>query len=405
MNAVNGVSSGGGDGRPSIGLNLTWLVPGVVGGSEEYTVRLLTGVGRLAASKAGLRVYGRRELFEQYPELTDPFVPVVMPGRRITLVQRIALERTWLARVSASDAVLHHMGGTVPFTRRRGRPTRQRVAVTIHDLQPIDLAHNFSAIKRTWLGRLIPYSVDHADLVVCPSRFTGDRIVDLYGTDPSKLRVVQQGYHVDRSAETGEPSPALVRRFEDRRFVLYPAITYRHKRHRDLIDALGGLPDRLADIDVVFCGRPGPESDRLVERASMAGVHDRIHVLGRVPEADLRWLYDHALALTFPSEYEGFGNPCLEAMARGCPVLASNAAALPEVVDGAGRLVPTGDVDAWIRAIVELADDPDLVADLRRRGCERAAAFDPGIASRRLWAVYRELLGLASVAAGSRDPT
>jgi len=188
--------------KPSIGLNLTWLIPGVVGGSEEYSIRLLAGVGRLADSKAVLRVYGRRDLFERYPELTDAFLPVVMPGRRISRPQRIALERTWLTRASASDAVVHHMGGTVPFVRRRGT-SRQVVAVTIHDLQPVDLAHNFSTVKRTWLGRLIPFAVDHADLVVCPSRFTADRIIDRYGTDPSKLRVVPQGYDIDRETDPG----------------------------------------------------------------------------------------------------------------------------------------------------------------------------------------------------------
>ncbi len=390
--------------RPSIGLNLTWLVPGVVGGSEEYSIRLLAGVGRLAESKAALRIYGRQDLFERYPELTDPFLPVVMPGRRISRPQRIALERTWLARVSASDVVVHHMGGTVPFVRRRGA-SRQLVAVTIHDLQPVDLAHNFSTVKRTWLGRLIPFAVDHADLVVCPSRFTADRIIDRYGTDRSKLRVVPQGYDIDRETDPGRPTPELIDRLDARRFVLYPAIAYRHKRHRDLIDALERLPGRLADVDVVFCGRPGPESERLSMQATRAGLTERVHVLGRVPEADLHWLYDHALALTFPSEYEGFGNPCLEAMSRGCPVLASNAAALPEVVGGAGRLLPTGDVDAWTRAIAELADGPDLAADLTRRGRERAAAFEPGMASGRLWAVYRELLSLGSVATSSHDPT
>lgn len=393
----------GPDPTPAIGLNLTWLVPGVVGGSEEYTIRLLTGLGRVAGSNLTLRVYGRRELFERYPELTGgPFVAVAMPGRRISKPQRIALERTWLARVSASDAVVHHMGGTVPFVRRRGS-SRQRVAVTIHDLQPIDLAHHFSAVKRRWLGQLIPFAVKHADLVVCPSRFTAERVTARYSADPSKLRVVQQGYHIDRQSDVAAPSPGLVDRLGSRRFVLYPAIAYRHKRHRDLIDAFDRLPARLADIDLVFCGRPGPESERLREQASTAGLSDRVHVLGRVPEADLHWLYEHALALTFPSEYEGFGNPCLEAMARGCPVLASNATALPEVLEDAGVLIPTGDVDAWARAIVGFVESPEQAADLARRGRVRAAAFDPAMASSRLLAVYRELLGLGFVTAPPLD--
>ncbi len=389
--------------RPTVGLNLTWLAPGVVGGSEEYTIRLLTGLGPFAGSNAAIRVYGRRELFERYPELADLFDPVVMPGRRVSKPRRVAMEQTWLARASVFDGLVHHMGGTVPFVRRR-RTSGQRVAVTIHDLQPIDLARNFPAVKRTWLGRLIPFAVEHADLIICPSRFTAERIVARYGTDPSKLRVVQQGYRVDREPGSARPSSDLVDRLGSRRYLLYPAIAYRHKRHRDLIEALVRLPGHLADIELVFCGRPGPETERLREQASTMGLGDRVHLVGRVPEADLHWLYEHALALTFASEYEGFGNPCLEAMARGCPVLASNAAALPEVIDGAGVLVPTGDVDAWATAIAELADDPDLATELAGRGRQRAASFDPGIASHRLWSVYGELLGLG-LAPGSLDST
>ncbi len=390
----------------TIGFNLTWLDPGVVGGSEEYTIRLLTGVGRIADDRIGLRVYARRALFDAYPELADRFTPVAMPGRRISKPQRIAMEQTWLSRVAAADTVVHHMGGTVPFVSTARRDAgRQKVAVTIHDLQPVDLARNFGWAKRAWLGRLIPLAVERADVIVTPSRFTADRIAALYGAARSKLRVVQQGYRLDResgaSAVTAEASP-LAERLQGRRFLLYPAIAYRHKRHRDLIEALSLLPPRHADIDLVFTGRPGPETERLRRQAAVACLDHRLHVVGRVPESDLHWLYDNALALTFPSEYEGFGNPCLEAMARGCPVVASNAAALPEVVDTAAILVPTGDVGRWTGAIAELADRPELVADLAARGRDRAADFDPDSASARLWAVYRELLGTDPVATAER---
>ena len=388
---------------PTIGLNLTWLVPGVVGGSEEYTVRLLTGLPGIVDRTVNIRVYGRRDLFVRYPDLATSFVAVPMPGRHVSKLRRIAMEQTWLASVSRSDHVVHHMGGTVPFVPRRSA-VGQRVAVTIHDLQPVDLAHNFSPLKRAWLGRLIPLAVQHADVVVCPSRFTAERIANRYGADRSRLRVVQQGYRIADDEESRQPSSDLVHRLEHRRFLLYPAIAYAHKRHRDLIEALDRLPARLAEIDLVLCGRPGPETERLRGLAETCGVSGRVHFVGRVPESDLHWLYDNAMALTFASEYEGFGNPCLEAMARGCPVVASDATALPEVLDGAGVLVPTGDVARWASAIAELADNPSLAAELAARGRARAEAFEPAIAADRLWAVYRELLGLRSMS-GSAGST
>ncbi len=394
----------------TIGLNLTWLVPGVVGGSEEYTIRLLQGLSRIDAPDVRFRMYARRDLLDRYPELSQNFTPVVMPGRNVSRPRRVALEQTWLARVGAADSVIHHLGGTIPFLRRPGmRGTaprrsapRQRVVVTIHDLQPIDMASNFSMVKRMWLGRLLPLAVEHADLIVCPSRFTADRIAARYGAERSRLRVVHQGYRTNGSA-AGPPSAGLTERLGHRRFLLFPAIAYRHKRHRDLVEALARLPERLADIDLVFTGRAGPETERLLEQANRLGVAGRLHVLGRVPEADLHWLYGQALALTFPSAYEGFGNPCLEAMARGCPVLAADAAALPEVIDDAGILVPCGDVAGWVRAVTDLADKPELAADLAVRGRKRAAAFDPDHASARLLTVYRDLLGLEPVTTAPRQ--
>ena len=380
--------------RATVGLNLTWLVPGVVGGSEEYTIRLLTGLRRCADSTIGFRVYGRQELFDHYPELGELFTPIVMPGQRISKARRVAMEQTWLAGASSSDDALHHLGGTIPLVRpRRSRAVSpQRVAVTIHDLQPVDLARNFKPVKRWWLSRLIPFAVGRADLIVTPSRFTAERIAARYGADPARLRVVAQGHDTHDRPDGVVPSRDLPARLESRRFLLYPAIAYRHKRHRDLIDALACLPGRLADVDLVFCGRPGPETERLKDHARRLGLVDRVHLIGRVPESDLHWLYHNATALTFASEYEGFGNPCLEAMARGCPVLAADATALPEVVGDAALLLPVGDVRAWARAIVELVERPELAADLIERGHRRAGSFDPGMASERLWTVYRELL-------------
>ncbi len=391
------------DDRPTIGLNLTWLVPGVVGGSEEYTVRLLTAVAASVRPHARIRAYGRASLFARHRQLARLFEPVPMPGGHLPRAGRVILEQTWLGRVSADDDVMHHLGGTVPVVKGRG--PRRPLAVTIHDLQPIDLAHNFSPVKRTWLGRLVPLAVGRADLIICPSQFTADRIVDRFAVDRSRVRVVPQGYQASTvSTDAEPPSVELKGRLAGRRFLLYPAIAYRHKRHRDLIAALARLPERCSDIDLVFTGRPGPESQRLREQAVEAGMASRLHLVGRVPEADLHWLYDNAVALAFASEYEGFGNPILEAMARGCPVLAADAAAVPEVLGDAGRLVTPGDIAAWVDAIVAISDDPSHRAELIARGRTRADAFDPANAATRLWAAYRHLLDLDTVAR-SPSPT
>jgi len=372
----------------TIGVNLTWLVPGVVGGSEEYTVRLLEAVAPFLPEGVGLRLYGRDDLARAHPALVGlhRFVRVpALPGGRVS---RVALESSWLAGLTRGDAAVHHAGGTVPPLRLAP------AAVTVHDPQPLDMPENFDRLKRWWLGRSLPHAVGAARLVLCPSRFTADRLRDLLGVPDEKLRVVPHGHRSppaepDDGEGSGRRSRAAV---AYGRYVLYPAIAYPHKRHVDVVRLLDRLGPGHEDVAVVFTGRPGPESGAVAAEAERLGVADRVHVLGRVPAAELEVLYRSASALVFPSAYEGFGNPALEAMGLGCPAIVSDAGALPEVVGEAGLVFPVGDVDAMAGKVARVLDTPDLADELRRRGRARAADFDVDIAAKRLADVYRELV-------------
>ena len=174
--------------------------------------------------------------------------------------------------------------------------------------------------------------------------------------------------------------------------LLLPAIAYRHKRHADLVVALDRLRDRFGDLSVVMTGRPDAETEAVRRLTDRLGLDDRVHVLGRVAEGDLDALYRSAAALVFPSEYEGFGNPVLEAMARGCPVVTTDATALPEVVGSAGLLVPTGNPQALAGAIGRVLDEPGLAEELAAAGVERAKCFSWRDASAALADCYREAL-------------
>lgn len=380
-----------------IGINLTWLVPGVVGGSEEYTLRLLRAVTGPLADRIQLRLYAQPELLAAHPDLAERFPVRSMPdpgffGAR-SRAGRILMEQTWLAGASGDEDLIHHAGGTMPYVRR------QPGIVTIHDPQPLDFPENFHPIKRRWLHHTIPYSVRAARLVLCPSHFTADRLQDLLDVPEDKLRVVVHGHSHDRDqpdrdrAEHGpsESGRATTDAARFGRFVLYPAIAYPHKRHIDVVRVLAELTGNLSDVAAVFTGRHGPELEAVMTEARRLGVSDRVHVLGRVPEAELDELYRAAVALVFPSSYEGFGNPALEAMSAGCPVVVSDAGALPEVVGGAGLVAPVGDVTAIAAAVSKIISDRSLAAELQRRGERRAADFDVAIAARRLADVYGEL--------------
>jgi glycosyltransferase involved in cell wall biosynthesis len=369
----------------TIGVNLLWLVPGVVGGSEEYTLRLLRAVDQLACDDLWLRLYGPRELFDAYPDLARQFETLTSPVPSGSKPARIAAENSWLAAVSRTDDLVHHAGGVVPLIRS------QTSVVTIHDLQPLEMPGNFSAAKRRWLAAMLPRSVRAARLVLCPSEFTARRVQELLAVPPASIRVVHHGHQAVEPGILDEAGHAELRRRYGR-YLLLPAIAYPHKRHVDLIQVLDRLRDRYPDLSLVFTSRPGPETPQLRELARELELTDRVHHLGRVPEGELDELYRSAVALVFPSSYEGFGNPALEAMARGCPVVATTAGALPEVVGGAGLLVPPGHPGALAAAVSRLIDEPLLADELRTAGVEQARRFSWLGAGRELAGAYRQAL-------------
>lgn len=378
---------------PTIGVNLLWLVPGIVGGSEEYTLRLLRALDRVAGDEFRLRIYGQRRLFVAHPDLAARFEAVMAPsiaGKGA----RVAVENTWLPLVSRNDDAVHHAGGVIPMVRSADP------ILTIHDLQPLEMPQHFSLVKRSWLAVMIPRSARAAGLVLCPSEFTAGRVTDLLGIRRSRIRVVLHGHEPAVPGVLDHNVDAELRgRYG--RYLLLPAITYRHKRHIDLVVALDQLRDRYPDLSVVITGRPDTEAHEVDTLSRRLDLADRVHQLGRVSAERLDALYRSAAAMVFPSEYEGFGNPVLEAMTRGCPVITSDAAALPEVSGLAGISFPTGNPLALADAVARLLDDPELAEELRAAGVERAKLFSWAEAGAKLADCYREAVRWA----GRRDAT
>lgn len=378
----------------TVGVNLLWLVPGVVGGSEEYTVRLLHAVGDLDPADVRLRLYARPELAWAHPELVARFDTRTAPAALSAKVARVAAEHSWLAWATRGDDLVHHPGGVVPWVR--STPT----VLTVHDLQPLDLPAHFSPVKRRWLGAALPASVRAARLVLTPSAFTAARVVERLGVGPDRVRVVPHGH---APVEPGPPPADVVARLARRygRFVLYPTIAYPHKRHLDLLEAFGRLAPTRPELSLVLTGGPAQETEAIERWCAASGLGPRIHRPGRVPADELDHLLRAAAAVAVPSEYEGFGNPALEALLRGTPTVVSDAGSLPEVVGGAALVVPARDPAALAGALARILDDPVVADDLRRRGPERAATFDDRRAGTALLAAYRDA---ASPTVAARRP-
>lgn len=374
---------------PSVELglawNLLWCVPGEVGGSEQYAVRLLLGLAEhpAVAELGRIVVFGPRGFGHAHPELARALEVVEAPLDGRSRPRRILAEHTWLPERTRRAALVHHAGGTVPALR-----CGRRTVMTLHDLQYLTYPQYFGRTKRAYLAATVPRSVHRSDLVVVPTEFVRGTVLDAFGADPERVVVVPHGLEPDLGRDA-TPEPVLRRRYGlgDGPVLVLPAITHPHKGHGFVLRLLA---ERWTDpeLRLVLIGGAGAAEGDVVAAIDRLGLRDRVTRAGRVPDADRDGLVRLADALVFPSEYEGFGAPVVEAMALGTPVIASDRTCLPEVVDGAGLCLPL-ELDAWASALDEVrARRSELVA----AGLRRAGSFTAQAAATCLLDAYRRVL-------------
>ena len=352
----------------AVGLNLLWLVPGEVGGSEQSTLATVRGLLELADHDLDLCLFVLPAFVEAYPELAAAARTEVAPVDGRSRARRVVTESTWLATRTRHLDLAHHAGGTVPV--RRTAPA----VLTLHDLQPLEARATHSWVKRRYLARAVPAAVRASRRVAVPSEFVRRTVLDEVGAAPDRIEVIPHAVPVRPPAT--QPAELVERYRLTGPVVLYPAITYPHKEHLSLLTAFEAVLDRHRDAVLVLPGGEG-SSEGAVQAtiAASARLREQVRRLGRVPEPDVAGLLELAAVVAVPSRYEGFGLPALEAMAAGAPVVAADATALPEVVGDAGRLVPVGEPGPWAEAIAALLEDPVERQRLGDAGRARAATY------------------------------
>jgi glycosyltransferase involved in cell wall biosynthesis/2-polyprenyl-3-methyl-5-hydroxy-6-metoxy-1,4-benzoquinol methylase len=236
-----------------------------------------------------------------------------------------------------------------------------------------------------------------ATRVVCISDYVRETVLAKAGLDPDRVTTI----HIRLPHRVSPPSREIADRvrggsgLKDDRFVIYPANFWPHKNHAMLLTAFGMFRSRYpeSDLRLVCTGTPDAQMESLREKVRRMELGHRVLFLGYVPDEEFAVLMRSALAVIFPSLYEGFGMPVLEAMACGTPVLCSNVTSLPEVAGDAALFFDPRKPAEIADAIARIIDDPDLVKDLVRRGYERVAAFsDPSEMARQYLRVFREVL-------------
>lgn len=267
--------------------------------------------------------------------------------------------------------------------------------VTLHDLIPFHhpeaIAARFGTLYFRAMARLVPWRARH---VLVVSENTRRDLLQLAGAPAARLEVVPIG--VDESfgvPAAPERREAVRARFGlPGRYFLYAGQWKGYKNVDLLLSVMERLTGpELLDAKLVLVGKDDPRVP-MRERLASRGLQDRVVLTGYVDEADLVALYQEATLFLFPSRYEGFGLPPLEAMAAGVPVLASDRASIPEVVGSAGLLLDPDRVLEWQEAIESLCADPARCAQLSTLGRARSREFGWEQTVERTIAAYRRVL-------------
>jgi glycosyltransferase involved in cell wall biosynthesis len=354
---------------PHIGLNLVFLVPGATGGMEVVARELIPALAAQAPADTRFTAFVSRDGGEGPWRELMPVVTVPVSGRNP--LARVLGEQLLLPRMAAREGVdlVHSLGNTGPL---RGRFRR---VVSVYDLIYARVPESSTRLRERGVRLLVPAAVRRSDRVIAASASTRADLIELLHARPERIDVVHPGIGTVRRAE---PTPAAeVRaRFDlrDRRVLLSLSAKRPHKNLAALIDALAQIEPGRRPV-LVLPGYPTWHEDELRERARAAGVADDVRLLGWLPEAEVEGLWAIADGFAFPSLYEGFGLPVLEAMARGVPVASSDAASLPEVAGDAALLFDPRRRDAIVAALLALLEDEPLRARLRAAGAQRAALF------------------------------
>ena len=347
-----------------VGLSLLTLSPGESGGSETYVRQLFRALRRVGTNEYTVLVPARaKDAAEGLPvvEVKDPPVGKRGPLRIATMA--LAARRTKAVTSHVQEFDVLHYPLTVPTPS-----TKVPTVVTLHDTQHRDLPEFFGPARKSFRRIAYDRAARGAAAVVVTSEFVRERAVELLELDPERIHVVPHA--IDHSVfKLGDEEPEPI--------ILYPARPWPHKNHTRLFEAYASLRPTRPQLRLVLTGDGLDRLEPLPE-----GVEN----LGSVPAEHLASLYRRAACLVYPSLYEGFGLPVLEAMACGCPVAASNAGAIPEVAGDAAVLFDPTDVESMAAAMLEADSRRE---ELRERGLARAAGYTWDESARRHDDVYR----------------
>ncbi len=330
-------------------------------GTERYAYELISALLALNARAGGPAHQFRLYFRDQPPPGLFPGAEHrVIPSPRLWTHARLSLEL-----LLARPAVLFVPAHVLPLAH----PVP--AVVTVHDLGYHYFPDAHPARQRRYLEWSTRFSARGASHLLADSQATRADLVRLYGVAPEKVTVVYPGR--DQALVPTDPAPVRARYHLPADYILHVGTLQPRKNLPRLMEAVAALREQGQAVSLVLAGRAGWLSEPILARArALAGV---VRVLDYVPDADLAGLYAGARVFAFPSLYEGFGFPVLEALACETPVVCANTSSLPELAGEAALLVDPTDISALTQALGRLLTDPTLRATLVARGREQVRRF------------------------------
>ena len=317
---------------------------------------------------------------------------VSLQGPRTALWRRLG--SLWRTRAICADllrdgiGIFHGLSGELPMGISRLQGVRS--VVTINDIIFRHLPRHYHFIDRHIYDYKFRHACHEADLIIAVSECTKRDVVSFYGVEPDKVRVIYQGcdeaFARPIDAALKAEGRGLYRL--PQRFVLQVGTIEARKNALLSLKALRHMP---ADVHLVLVGRTTAYADTVARYADAHGLAGRLHVLHYVPFEHLPAIYACADAFAYPSEYEGFGIPIIEAINAGLPVVAATGSCLEEAGGPAQLYVPPTDDEAMAQALLQ-ALDPDRRRQMVAEGRAYVARFAPDSAARQVMECYEELM-------------
>ena len=378
----------------NIGIGAIGFIPGKMGGTETYIRNLVHSLQEIDHENSYSIICNSSSNRDEFPLVNPAFGTKIYNYTKPSLGWFV---RGVLRNTIKTDLFKRALDGLkfdlihYPFTVLSPMGLVTPTVLTFWDMQHEFYPEFFSDEELRKRNASYKPSAERATRIIVSAEFTKQCLVEKYGIDERKIDVVYTGYGSEYRVidDTPELERIKAKYGLDRPFLYYPAATWPHKNHKTLLAALKILKERkLFDGLLVLTGIAQQSQDLITEEIELLGLSGMVKLLGYLPYEELPYLYNLASAMVFPSLFEGFGIPLVEAMACGCPLVCSNTTSLPEVAGNAGIMFDPNSAEDIAEKIGSIWFDDALRQDMRSKGLEQVKLFNWADTARNTLDVY-----------------